>query len=744
MNRFRNFSESGSKAITAAVNIAGRMGHITVGSEHLLMGILSGGKSDASDLLAEYDINFACVYNVAINVLGCGQQTKLTEDDFSANAVQVLKNAWYTATGGGKLSAGVNEILYSIICHTQCMARQILQTLTKGKPQFVQQVENLCVRKNMAAITSQERQSKKELKNLEKYSRNLTAAAKLTPFDPCIGREREIKSLIEILLRRGKNNPCLIGLAGVGKTAIVEGLANMIVEGNVPPQMKSKSIYALDMAWVLAGTKYRGDFEERVKTIMEEAASDKDVILFIDEIHTIVRAGGAEGAIDAANIMKPALARGKVQVIGATTRDEYAATIEKDAALERRFCPIDVQEPTQRQAVEILTGLKPRYEEFHGVAITPRAVKACVTLSVKYINGRFLPDKAVDLLDQSCAAAKVAGRQTVTEDTVLQTLAEKTGLAAAGNERKRYADMENRLADGITGQPAAVKIMAQAVRRWRAGLKDDAKPIAVFMFCGPTGVGKTHSRKMLAEAVFPGQSALVRIDCSEYSESSSLARLLGSPPGYVGYDEGGRLEKEMLAHTGCVVLFDEIEKAHSDLHNLLLQAMDDGFVTTSRGKKISFAGSIIVFTSNAAADFEKENMLGFEKQKTDRDTALYAGLKQHFSPEFLGRINHTVVFERLDDSSLKEICRKAVFRLKEKLAGQGIALHTDDGLIDFICEKSGKSHSGARNINNAVARLLEDKISDMILTGQVKKGDTAAALAENGQIEIKVCKTVGG
>ncbi|MBR4035133.1 MAG: ATP-dependent Clp protease ATP-binding subunit [Oscillospiraceae bacterium] len=346
MNRFKNFSESGSKAITAAVNIAGKMGHITVGTEHLLMGILTSGKSDAADLLAEYDINFACVYNVALNVLGCGQITKLTEDDFSTNAVAALKNAWNTAIAGGKTSAGINEILCSIVTMSNCMAYQIISTLTKNNPDFYTKAQSLCLRKNMAAFTSVDRQSKKELKNLEKYSRNLTAIAKLTPFDPCIGREKEIRQLVEILLRRRKNNPCLVGLAGVGKTAIVEGLANMIVDGNVPDEIKSKTIYAIDMAWVLAGTKYRGDFEERIKTIMEEAASDKDVILFIDEIHTIVSAGGAEGAIDAANIMKPALARGKVQVIGATTRDEYARTIEKDAALERRFCPVDIQEPS--------------------------------------------------------------------------------------------------------------------------------------------------------------------------------------------------------------------------------------------------------------------------------------------------------------------------------------------------------------------------------------------------------------
>lgn len=741
MNRFKNFSESGSKTITAAVNIAGKMGHITVGTEHLLMGILSGGKSDATDLLAEYDINFACVYNVALNVLGCGQPTKLTDDDFSANAITVLRNAWNTALTGGKVSAGVNEILCSIISQSNCMAYQIVSTLTKANPDFYTKARALCLRKNMAAFPSQDRQSKKELKNLEKYSRNLTAIAKLTPFDPCIGREKELRQLTEILLRRRKNNPCLIGLAGVGKTAIVEGLANMIVEGTVPQEIKSKSIYAIDMARVLAGTKYRGDFEERIKIIMEEAASDKDVILFIDEIHTIVSAGGAEGAIDAANIMKPALARGKVQVIGATTRDEYARTIEKDAALERRFCPIDVQEPSVNQAVEILMGLKPRYEEYHGLSVTPQAVQACVELSVKYINNRFLPDKAVDILDQCCAAAKVAGCDSVTIDTVLRVMAAKTGQPVVqSKENSRFINLENSLSALITGQPQAVSTMAKALRRWRAGLKDDGKPISTLMFCGPTGVGKTHSRKILADILFPGENALVRIDCTEFSESNNLSKLIGSPPGYVGYDEGGRLEKEILAHTGCVVLFDEVEKAHTDLHNLLLQAMDDGFITTSRGKKISFGNCVIVMTSNAAAGVAtaKSIPLGFEKQSADSRSVVYSALKKHFSAEFLGRINHTVVFNSLDSNSLKAICEKSVLKLKEKLERQNITLYTDQSLINYLCEKSGISHSGARNISNTVATLLEDKISDMILSGRLSSGDTANATVSDDEITIKV------
>ncbi|MBR4035132.1 MAG: ATP-dependent Clp protease ATP-binding subunit [Oscillospiraceae bacterium] len=362
-------------------------------------------------------------------------------------------------------------------------------------------------------------------------------------------------------------------------------------------------------------------------------------------------------------------------------------------------------------------------------------------LSVKYINNRFLPDKAVDILDQSCAAARMSGSDTVTESVVLQIMAEKTGIPViASGTNSRYINLESSLSGFITGQPQAVTVIAKALKRWRAGLKDDGKPIATFLFCGPTGVGKTHSCKVMADLLFPGQNALVRIDCTEYSESNNISKLIGSPPGYVGYDEGGRLEREILSRNGCVVLFDEAEKAHSDLHNLLLQAMDDGFITTARGKKISFGNAVIAITTNAAAGVitSKSSPLGFEKHTADKNTAVYAALKNYFSAEFLGRINHTVVFNSLDNDSLKEICKKSIFRLKEKLAKQNILLDIDDKVISYICEKSGISQSGARNINNTVSAILEDRISDMILSGELKKGDTAIATVENNEISVKV------
>ena len=745
MNKFKNFSESGSKTIAAAINIAGKMGHITVGTEHLLMGILSCGKSDAADLLAEYEINFSCVYNVTFNILGSGQQTKLGEDDFSSNAVRVLKNACLKATQNGKASAGINEIFYSISTNQKCMAYQIIMALTQNSSDFTAKATNMCRRKNTAEFSADSK-NKNEMKNIEKYSKNLTAQAKISPFDPCIGREKEITQLIEILLRRQKNNPCLVGQAGVGKTAIVEGLANMIVEGNVPEQIKGKSIYALDMAWLLAGTKYRGDFEERIKTVMDEAASNPNIILFIDEIHTIVSAGGAEGAIDAANIMKPALARGNVQVIGATTRDEYAASIEKDAALERRFCPVDIQEPTFNQAVAILKGIKSKYEQHHGVSISDSAATAAVELSIKHIPNRFLPDKAIDLLDQSCASVRVSGKHNLSEKDILAVIARQRGIEITySNQPQRIINMENRLMSCIKGQDIAVTKISSALKGWYAGLKDDNGPIASFMFCGPTGTGKTYTSSVLADFLFPGESALVRIDCAEYSEKSNVSKLIGSSPGYVGYEEGGRLEKELPAKNKCVLLFDEIEKAHSDLHNILLSAMDSGFVTTGRGKKISFKNCIIIMTTNAASNLsEKSVSIGFEKHFCNKkdDKTVVKELNKYFSREFLGRINEIVYFNHLDSISLGKIAKDCIDELCLRLAAKGIRFEYDDSLPHYICSKSEAEDFGARNIRSLVVSSLQTPISNMILSGQLSDNAKLCATIEDGHIRLKTVQYI--
>lgn len=745
MNRFRNFSESGGKAIAAAINVAGKLGHITVGSEHLLLGILSCGKSDAVDLLGRYDVSFVCVYNVVLNVLGCGQTTKLGEEDFSINAIAVLKDACTTAVQNGKTYAGVNEILSAIVSNKKCMAYQIFTTIIKDCESFFAKVNDLCRRKNTADFSTGPK-GKKEMKTIEKYSRNLITQAKITPFDPCIGRENEIRQVIEILLRRQKNNPCLVGLAGVGKTAIVEGLANMIVEGDVPQRMKSKTIYAIDMARLLAGTKYRGDFEERVKSIIEEAAGDRDVILFIDEIHTIVSAGGAEGAIGAANILKPALSRGIIQVIGATTRDEYARTIEKDVALDRRFCSVDVQEPELSVVKNILMGLKEKYGQYHNIEITDEAISACLDLSVKHIHNRFLPDKAVDLMDRSCAAAKVAGKESLSAADVEAVIYRQKGMENADQkENLKYIQLEEKLGQNIIGQHNAVKVISKIIKRWGAGLKNDDGPIATFMFCGATGTGKTHTSKVLAQLMFPQKDSLVRIDCSEYNEKSNISKLIGSPPGYVGYDDGGRLEKEILAHNSCVVLFDEIEKAHPDLHNLLLQAMDNGFITTSRGKKISFRNCVMIMTTNAAANLSaNKTAMGFEKTADNRadDKLLHFELKKYFSREFLGRINEILYFDKLDNLSVKEIIRKRIACLEKLLLERGVYLCSDDSVTDMIFKKCDSNSYGARNINSLVSRIIEPEISDMLLSGTLAQGVKAEISATEDGINIKVLQHI--
>ncbi len=749
MYRYKNFSESGNKAITAAISIAGKMGHITVGSEHLLMGILSCGKSDAADLLSANNINFACVYNVVTNVMGTGQTTMVSADDMSTNAVDVLKKACELSLHSGRGIAGVEEILYSMMCCDKCMAYQILKTLTESRPGFSDAAKRLC-RKDGRLCYSDDLPHR-STKTLEKYARNLVRAARRQPFDPCIGREKETRQIIEILLRRQKNNPCLTGFAGVGKTAIVEGLANMIAAGDVPPRMKNKMIYSLDMAQLLAGTKYRGDFEERIKTIIDEAAGNRDIILFIDEIHIIVNAGGAEGAIDAANILKPALARGQIQVIGATTREEYTRCIEKDSALERRFSPVFVAEPTSQQAIEILKGLKDHYRSYHNISIPDEAITESVRLSSCHIHYRYLPDKAIDLLDRSCACAKLQGRRQVTPRDIQQMVSRITGVdrnRLHRRKKQRYMALEEKMAACITGQDRAIHAIASRLKLWRAGLKDDTGPVASFLFTGPTGVGKTYSCNVMADLLFSDPKAVVRIDCTEYTAPSDVAKLTGSPPGYVGYDDGGRLEREMGKTSHCIVLFDEIEKAHPDLYNLLLQAMDTGFITTARGKKISFLNCIIVMTSNLGADSisEKNLYMGFgDGRKTVTalvQSRLKEQIKKHFPPEFIGRIDEIIPFNALTAENIRTIAVKNMDRLRQKLSAQNITLEYDDSVIDFICRANNNSEYGARNIRTTVTAAIESVISEAIISDRLSPGSDAQLTAENGRVSLTVRENI--
>ena len=746
MYKFKNFSESGNKCINAAVTIASKMGHITVGTEHLLMGILTGGKSDSVDLLYEYDINFACVYEVVMNILGVGKKTILSEEDFSANAVICLKTAYSTAVSNNRSTAGTNEILSSLLTVKNSMAYQILSTLIEDFESFTRRIESLKHVENMGHS-----EKKKELKNLLRYSHNLTEEAEMSPFDPCIGREKEVNQLIEILLRRQKNNPCLVGMAGVGKTAIVEGLANMIASGKVPSQMKNKNIYALDMAFLVAGTKYRGDFEERLKSVIDEIAYNKEIILFIDEVHTIASAGGAEGAIDAANILKPALARGVIQVIGATTRDEYRKSIEKDSALERRFSPIEVNEPSEEQAFEILKGLKEKYEKYHRIKIEEKALKKSIELSVKYINYRYLPDKAVDILDQSCASAKMQGKTKLTVNEIVKTVSEISGISIEKiktEEREKFISMETALSDVIKGQPQAIKAVSRSLKRWRAGLKETNGPIATFLFCGPTGTGKTYSCKVLCDKLFHDESCLIRIDCTEYTEKNDVAKLIGAPPGYIGYEDGGRLEKEMRGYPNNILLFDEVEKAHSDLHNLLLQIMDEGFVTTSKGKRLKFDNTIIVMTSNLGAREinDKRISFGFSSYSESRDklieTKVINSVRQFFSPEFMARIDKTIIFNSLNEENIKDIIRQQLYNLCNKLEKQNIKIEFDNETVDFIYMKCDHVIYGARQIKNTITNTVENVVGDMIIKNELKNGDCCCLAVKENNIEVKILSTI--
>ncbi len=747
MYRFKNFSESGNKCIDSSISIACKIGNITVGTEHLLLGIISCGKSDASALLSEYEITFSCVYNIINNIIGTGKNTFLSEEDLSANAILVLKTAYSKAIRNNKVSAGVNEILYGILSVKSCMAYKIIANLVEDMDLFCKKLEILQQHYN---IDIQKSENKKEFKNLEKYARNLTEMASLSAFDPCIGREKEIKQVIEILLRRQKNNPCLVGMAGVGKTAIVEGLANLIASGNVPSQMKNKTIYALDMAYLLAGTKYRGDFEERLKSIIDEASYNKDVILFIDEVHVIVSAGGAEGAIDAANILKPALARGIIQVIGATTVDEYRKTIEKDSALERRFSAVNILEPSKEKSIKILIGLKEKYENFHHISITDNAIEKSVELSIKYMNYRFLPDKAVDVLDQSCAASLLAGEKILLPERVIKTVSKISGVPIEkikNEEREKLIFIESNLSQKIIGQEKATKAIANALKRWRTGLKENNGPIVTFLFCGPTGVGKTYSCKVLCEELFHDENCLIRIDCTEYTEKNDVTKLIGAPPGYIGYDDGGRLEKEMSGHPNNIILFDEIEKAHSDLHNLLLQIMDEGFVTTSKGKKLMFKNSIIVMTSNLGAKEINENKVSFGffpdlNNNNNLEDKAKKAVKEFFSPEFIARIDNIIAFNPLSKEEIKMIIRKQLKDLCRKLLKQDINVSFDESVLNYICEKCNSVSYGARQIKKTITELLENEISDMIITGILEAGTLVNICADNGNISAKICEKI--
>ena len=748
MYRFKNFSECANRSVSAGIDIAQKMGHLTVGTEHLLLGIMSQGKNDTNDLLEKSGVNFSAVYNAVTAVMGIGRQSNLSHEDLSINSVGVLKQAGLIAQQTGKWSVDVSEIMLAIMANENSIARQLVLIYVKDEKEFVKQLQIISGKFGTLQFQStpkREEENKKEFKNLDKYAKNLIKQAQANPFDPCLERDVEIKRIIEILMRRQKNNPCIVGKAGVGKTAIVEGVANLIAQKNVPPEMWNKVIYSLDITQLIAGTKYRGDFEERLKNIIEEVSGDKDVILFIDEIHIIATAGAAEGAIDAANILKPALARGKMQVIGATTQEEYRRIIEKDSALERRFSKIEVSEPTAESAIKILNGLKERYEQHHGIYISDEAITAAVKLSERYIQGRFLPDKAVDVLDEACARAKLAKMLKVNEDTVQQVVSDQTKIPVeqiTQQEKDKLMALEQQLQRDIIGQDKAVKAVADAVKKWRAGLREQDRPIASFLFLGPTGVGKTQTCKVLSKCIYGSEKAIVRIDCSEYGEKNDINKLIGSPPGYVGYEDGGKLEKELLPKPYSVVLFDEIEKAHPDFTNLLLQILDDGFVTTSSGKMVSFKNAIIIMTSNVGAkDMQSKNCeLGFAKntdrQKINNDI-LNTALQKHFSPEFIGRIDEIITFDQLTLQNVESITAIMLNQLKARLENLHIKIECSQKLAQFISKRGYSQNYGARPLRKEISNTVENFLSEGIFNGKIKANDIIYLDVEDDKVVMK-------
>ena len=748
MYRFKNFQESANRSVSAGIDIAEKMGHITVGTEHILLGILSQGKNDANDLLEKEDITFAAVHSAVAAVMGTGPHSSLCHEDLSINAVTVLKNANIIAQTNLKWSVDVNEILLAIIRQPDCMAKQILAMFIKDEKRFEADLNRVCRKFGTLQFqnTEKKEEAKKEYKNLDKYAKNLVKQAQQKEFDPCLERDGEIQRIIEILMRRQKNNPCIVGPAGVGKTAVVEGVANMIANKTAPPEIWNKQIYSLDVTQLIAGTKYRGDFEDRLKNIIEEVSGDRDIILFIDEIHIIATAGAAEGAIDAANIMKPALARGKVQVIGATTQDEYRRIIEKDSALERRFSKVALEEPDTETAIKILKGVKTRYEEHHSIKIEDDAAAAAVKLSQRYIQGRYLPDKAVDLLDQACSRAKLTGAEVLTPQTVEKVVSDQTKIPVeqlTAQEKSNYANLEDNLRSSIIGQDKAVKAVADAMKKWRAGLTEQNRPIASFMFLGPTGVGKTQTCKVLSRCIYGDEKAMVRIDCSEYGEKNDVNKLIGSPPGYVGYEDGGKFEKELLPKPYSVVLFDEIEKAHPDLCNLLLQILDDGFVTTSGGKTVSFRNAVIIMTSNVGAEgmISRSGELGFSKNTPTREELvkkrILKELKQKFSPEFIGRIDQIVTFEHLSAESVEKIADIMLEQLKARLGNLNITLDCSPQLVKYISHKGYSSGYGARPLRKEISNTIENFLSEGIFNGKIKADDKIYLDIENEQVVIK-------
>ena len=811
------YTKQAQKVIELTTKAARSMHHNYIGTEHLLLGLLKEGSGVAACVLMDAGVEETRLVELIEDLIAPSSDVAvLDRKGYSPRIQHIIETADQEAERFDNENIGTEHLLIALLKEADCAGVRLLNTLGVNIQKIY--IETLVAmgedanryKEEIAASKSGKKKAVEVTPTLDQYSRDLTAMAAYGEIDPVIGREAEIARVIQILSRRTKNNPCLIGEPGVGKTAIAEGLAQRIASGLVPDTVRGKRVVTLDLSGMVAGSKYRGEFEERIKKVIREVTEAGNVLLFIDELHTIIGAGGAEGALDASNILKPSLSRGEIQLIGATTLEEYRKYIEKDAALERRFQPIIVEEPTEEEAVEILKGLRPYYEKHHGVEILDEALEAAVKMSVRYINDRFLPDKAIDIIDEAASKVQLAGYRpspkaealereihdilkqkeqavinadlegakaaqakqneaeaelekirrkaerknrknplTVDEEAVAGIVSDWTKIPVqrlTEGESRRLANLEKVLKKRVIGQDEAVSAVARAVKRGRVGLKDPARPIGSFLFLGPTGVGKTELSKALAEAVFGSEQAMIRVDMSEYMEKHSVSKMIGSPPGYVGHEDGGQLSEKVRRNPYSVILFDEIEKAHPDVFNILLQVLDDGHITDSQGRKVDFKNTIIIMTSNAGAQSIVEpKKLGFassddEKQNYERmKNSVMEEVRRIFKPEFLNRIDETIVFRSLNKNDMKQIVTLMLKDLTDRCKSQmDITLHVRDSVKNYIVEKAYEPKYGARPLRRKIQNEIEDQLAEEILDGKVKKGDEVIVTTKKNAVVFEV------
>ena len=814
------FTKQAQTALTLAkaAAIDFELGYI--GTEHLLLGLLSETEGAAGRVLEEFQVDGKKLVELIDKLVTPAEVGNVTEIEmkpaYSPRTEKVLESAVAEAQNSGCEKAGTEHLLLAMLRETDCVGTRLLYTMGVNIQKLYAAVlgamgyDNESIQEEFQAAKAMQNPGGSLTPALDQYSRDLTQMAAEGKLDPVVGREKEISRLIQILSRRTKNNTCLVGEPGVGKTAIAEGLAQRILAGSVPETIKDKRLVVLDLSGMVAGSKYRGEFEERIRKVVDEVRENQGILLFIDELHTIIGAGGAEGALDASNILKPSLSRGELQIIGATTLEEYRKYIEKDAALERRFQPVTVEEPSEEEAYEILKGLRPYYERHHKVEISDEALEAAVKMSVRYINDRFLPDKAIDLIDEAASKVQLSGYQASSEiedlsreiQEILQEKerAIKTGYLSLAkecqekqkeaearleqlqvkeekkNQRKsgkvdekavasivsdwtkipvqrltegetrRLAQLEKELHKRVIGQEEAVRAVSQAVKRGRVGLKDPNRPIGSFLFLGPTGVGKTELSKALAQAVFGSEQAMIRVDMSEYMEKHSVSKLIGSPPGYVGYDEGGQLSEKVRRNPYSVILFDEIEKAHPDVFNILLQVLDDGHITDAHGRKVDFKQTIIIMTSNAGAQAIVEpKQLGFISQKDEKKdyekmkSGVMEEVRRLFKPEFLNRIDEIMVFHTLNKEEIRKIVLLLLKSLEKRCEEQmDIHLNVTNSAVDYIAEAGFDAKYGARPLRRAIQSKIEDRLANELLEGKIKRGDIVQVQYRNKEIRFIV------